>query len=252
MSRKFKLALIAIFAGVTLLISPQFGTSWLNPFSQFSDVNAHIFYELRVPRVLFAFICGAALALSGMAFQAMFRNPLATPFTLGVSSGAALGSALYIRFGFSFIFLGISGITFFAFAGALLSLIIVYLLPKMRGGFSTSTLLLAGIAINFFCSSFILFIQYIAGFNESFGIVRWMMGALDIAGYSKILQILPFFLAGIAILIPHAQDLNILLTGEELAKSRGVAVTRTKKLLFLAASLLGSVVAFCGEIGFVE
>ena len=102
-------------------------------------------------------VCGAALSLSGMAFQAMFRNPLATPFTLGVSSGASLGGALYIRLGLGFALLGVPGITLFAFGGAMLTLAAVYLLTRLRGGFGTTTLLLAGIAINFFCYSLILF-----------------------------------------------------------------------------------------------
>ncbi len=252
MNSKIALLAISLLTILTLIFAPQFGTSWINPFSELSTLNEQIFYDLRIPRVLFAFLCGAALSLSGLAFQAMFRNPLATPFTLGVSSGAALGSALYIRLGFGFLVLGIPGITIFAFTGAIISLVIVYFLPKVKGGFNTSTLLLAGIAINFFCSSLILFIQYLSGFSDSFNIVRWMMGSLDIAGYAKLFQLLPFSIAGLLILIPLAQNLNIMLTGEELAQTRGVAVNLTKKLVFLAASLLvGSVVAFCGPIGFV-
>lgn len=252
MKRKLTLLIIGICSLLALLITPQLGTHWINPIARLSELDTQIFTNLRIPRVLFAFVCGMALSLSGMAFQAMFRNPLATPFTLGVSSGASLGGVLYIRLGLGFAVLGIPGITVFAFAGALLTLTIVYILTRIRGGFSTATLLLAGIAINFFCSSLILFVQYLSGFGESFSITRWMMGALDITGYTKLTQILPFIVAGIAILWLLVQDLNLLLTGEELALSRGVAVNRTKKLVFLAASLLvGGVVAFCGPIGFV-
>ena len=253
MKRKPTLFLIAIAALLVLLLAPQTGENWINPLAKnLSELDEHIFINLRIPRVLFAFVCGAALSLSGMAFQAMFRNPLATPFTLGVSSGASLGGALYIRLGFGFALLGIPGITFFAFTGALLTLALVYLLTRLRGGFSTTTLLLAGIAINFFCSSLILFVQYLSGFGDSFQIMRWMMGALDITGYQKLLQLIPFFLLGMGILWVLVHELNLLLTGEELALSRGVAVARTKKLIFLAASLLvGSVVSFCGPIGFI-
>jgi len=253
MKRRLTLVSIAIAALLVLLLAPQIGEDWINPLAEdLSELDEHIFFNLRIPRVLFAFVCGAALSLSGMAFQAMFRNPLATPFTLGVSSGASLGGALYIRFGLAFSLLGLPGITLFAFCGALLTLLVVYLLTRLRGAFNTATLLLAGIAINFFCSSLILFVQYLSGLGDSFQIMRWMMGALDITGYQKLLQVLPFFLLGTGILSVLIHDLNLLLTGEELAISRGVTVSRTKKLLFLAASLLvGSVVAFCGPIGFV-
>ncbi|MFC1467510.1 FecCD family ABC transporter permease [Verrucomicrobiota bacterium] len=253
MKRKLILLIIGIIGLLILLFTPQMGTHWISPLThKLSELDSHIFINLRIPRVLFAFACGSALSLSGMAFQAMFRNPLATPFTLGVSSGAALGGALYIRLGLGFFVLGVPGITLFAFSGALVTLVAVYTLTRVRGGFSTSTLLLAGIAINFFCSSLILFVKYLSGFGDSFSIMRWMMGALDITGYTKLLQILPFIIAGTVILGLLVQDLNLLLTGEDLAQSRGVPVARTKKLVFLAASLLvGSVVAFCGPIGFV-
>lgn len=252
MKAKSTLWILAVVTLLTLFLAPQFGTHGINPLQPLNELDRHIFINLRIPRVLFAFVCGAALSLSGMAFQAMFRNPLATPFTLGVSSGASLGGALYLRLGLSFFIGGLPGITLFAFGGAVLTLVLVYLLTRLRGGFSTATLLLAGIAINFFCSSLILFIQYLSGFGESFSIMRWMMGALDINGYTKLLQLLPFFIGGTLILAWLVQNLNLLLTGEELALSRGVPVNRTKKLVFLAASLLvGSVVAFCGPIGFV-
>ncbi len=253
MKRIIVLLSIALAAVLVLLLAPQIGANWINPLSTTpSSLDRHIFFHLRVPRVLFAFACGAALSLSGMAFQAIFRNPLATPFTLGVSSGASLGGALYIRFGLGFALLGIPGITLFAFTGALATLALVYLLTRLRGGFGTTTLLLAGIAINFFCSSLILFVQYLSGLGDSFQVMRWMMGALDIVGHRKLLQILPFLLAGTGTLWLLVHDLNLMLTGEELAISRGVSVARTKKLVFLAASLLvGSVVAFCGPIGFV-
>lgn len=253
MKQKLTLLTLGILALLALLIAPQFGTQFINPYAgPLSKLDHYIFINLRIPRVLFSFVCGSALALSGMAFQAMFRNPLATPFTLGVSSGASLGGALYIQLGLNFLLIGIPGVTLFAFSGAILTLALVYAITRAQRGFSTSTLLLAGIAINFFCSSLILFVQYLSGFGESFAIMRWMMGALDITGYTKLQQILPFILTGTALLTFLARDLNHLLTGEELARSRGVPVIRTKKLIFLAASLLvGSVVAFCGPIGFI-
>jgi iron complex transport system permease protein len=187
-----------------------------------------------------------------MAFQSLFRNPLATPFTLGVSSGAALGAAIFIRFGLAFTILGISGTSFAAFGGALLAILLVYGLTRMKGGFSTPTLLLAGIAISFFFSSIILFIQYVSGLTQSFRIVHWLMGTLTTADYGKLTNLLPFFAAGSLIVFSLHRELNLLMVGEDISISRGVNVRLVKKLIFLAASLMvGGVVAVCGPIGFV-
>jgi iron complex transport system permease protein len=187
-----------------------------------------------------------------MSFQALFRNPLATPFTLGVSSGAALGAAVFIRFGLAFSILGISGTSLAAFGGAMLAVALVYGLTQLKGGFSTTTLLLAGIAISFFFSSLILFIQYVSGLTHSFRIVHWMMGSLTSADYGKLVNLLPFFGTGSLLLVFLHREMNLLMVGEDIAISRGVNVGLVKKLIFLAASLMvGGVVAVCGPIGFV-
>jgi len=217
-----------------------------------SSLEADIFWELRVPRVCVAFLAGAALAVCGMAFQAMFLNPLATPFTLGVSSGASLGAALYIRLGLGFALLGISGVSVFAFFGALLSILLVYGLSRVRRVFSNAMLLLAGVAISFFFSSLILLLQYLSDFTDAFRILRWLMGGLGVVGFESVLRVLPFVVAGSAIVLYFVHELNLLATGEELAASRGVEVRTTKRLLFFATSLMvGGVVAVCGPIGFV-
>ena len=182
----------------------------------------------------------------------MFRNPLATPFTLGTASGASLGAAIYIRLGIAFSLFGISGISYAAFIGSLLAVGLVYGLTRVKTGFSTATLLLAGVAVSFFFSSLILFIHYMSGFANSFRIMRWMMGSVDLTGYDGLLEMLPLVGTGALIVFFHANELNLLMTGDDLAASRGVNVNRTKKTLFIAASLMiGSVVAFCGPIGFV-
>jgi iron complex transport system permease protein len=211
-----------------------------------------VFWTLRTPRVCLAFLAGAALAVSGMAFQALFRNPLATPFTLGVSSGAALGVGLYVRTGLSVRLPGIPGPTLFALLGALLAMFLVYGLTRLRRDFSTMTLLLAGVAVSFCFSSFLLFLQYLSDFTQSFRILRRLMGGLEVVGFDAALNLLPAVAAGTLILFWLAQDLNLLLAGEEVAVSRGVDVPRTRKILFFACSLMvGAVVAACGPIGFV-
>ena len=215
-------------------------------------VQADIFWKIRLPRTLTAFFAGAALALSGMAFQALFRNPLATPFTLGVSSGASLGAAIYLRAGILFSFIGISGQSVFSFVGAVSAILFVYGMTRVKKGFSTATMLLAGVAASFFFSSMILFMQYISDFTNSFRILRWLMGGLEIVGYRPVMNILPFVLVGSVIVSFLTHELNLMITGEDIAISRGVNVRRVRSLLFFAVSLMvGGVVSVCGPIGFV-
>jgi len=217
-----------------------------------NDMDATVFWNIRVPRTLTAALCGAALAISGMAFQAMLRNPLAAPFTLGVSSGAALGAAVYVRLGLSFALLGVAGISVAAFLGATLAMLMVYGLTRLRGGFNTATLLLGGVAISFSLSSLILFIQYTASPYDSFRLIRWMMGGFGLVGYESVLDALPFTVVGVAVLAMLGNELNLITLGDDLAMSRGVEVNRIRKILFFVISLtVGGVVAVCGPVGFV-
>jgi iron complex transport system permease protein len=189
-----------------------------------------------------------------MVFQAMFRNPLATPYTLGVSSGAALGAAIAIKCSWAFALFGLSSVSLSAFAGAVSSIALVYLLTaRSRQGSSTATMLLAGVAICFFFSSMILFLQYMSDFTRSFRMLRWTMGGLgDIVQFRDVWGVFPFVASGCLIVWYLLHELNLLATGEEFAFSRGVHVNRTKLLLFLSVSfMVGAVVAVCGPIGFV-
>ncbi len=217
-----------------------------------TSMDAEILWKIRVPRVCLAFLAGSALAASGMVFQAMFRNPLATPFTLGVSSGASLGAALYMWLGFSFGVLGVSGLSICSFTGAVLSITLVYGLTRASRGFSTATMLLAGVAVSLFFSSLILFIQYMSDITNAFRIIRWLMGGLEVVGFSAVLNLAPFAIGGMAIILLLTDELNLLTIGEDLAQSRGVDVKATKRLFFFATSLMvGGVVAVCGPIGFI-
>jgi iron complex transport system permease protein len=216
------------------------------------DVATVIFWRIRVPRLLSAWLAGAALATGGAAFQALFRNPLATPFTLGVASGAAFGVALVTRLGLSVAVLGIASDSIGAIAGALLAVAVVWFLSHLRPASSPMVLLLAGVAMSFFFSSLILFLQYTASLGDSYRIVRWLMGGLAGVGGRDLWHMVPFVVAGIAAIIWRARELDLLTTGADLAASRGVDVVRTRKIVFLAASVMvGGVVAICGPIGFV-
>ena len=216
------------------------------------DPASMIFWQIRLPRACLAWIAGAGLAAAGMAFQAMFRNPLATPFTLGVSSGASLGAALGLRLGLGFAFIGLTSVHIGAMLGALLAIVIVYGLTRVRRDSSTGTMLLAGVAVNFFFSSLILLIQYTSDFYDTFRILRWLMGGLQMVGFGASLRALPFVVLGAGLLAAMVGELNLLTTGEELAASRGVPVARVKTLLFFAVSMMvGVIVSICGPVGFV-
>lgn len=256
MNQKTTLPLFATLALAALAISPLIGMrtiplpAILHPFS--GGVEADIFWRMRVPRTFVAFLAGAGLSLSGMTFQALFRNPLATPFTLGVASGAAFGAAVTVIFGITASLLGIPARTFGALAGALLTIGAVYGLSRTRRGFSSASMLLAGVAVSFFFSSFILFIQYLSDFTESFHIVRWLMGGIESSGYHAVFGLLPFIFAGSTVIFLLSGELNLAATGEDIAASRGVDVQRLRTTLFLAVSVMvGGIVAACGPIGFV-
>ncbi len=255
--RPYMLPLLLALAVGCLAVCPFIGMEHISlgaVLGNGSDIDnvKTVFWQIRVPRVCIGFLAGAGLAACGMAFQAMFRNALATPFTLGVAGGASLGAALYVRLGLSFAVLSVSGVSVFAFVGALGAICLVYGLTRLRRGFSTATMLLAGIAVNLFFSSLILLIQYLSDFTHSFQILRWLMGGLDIMGYESVLNLVPMVVIGILVLFALTHELNLMAAGEELAISRGVNVHRIKQVLFLATSVcVGGVVAVCGPIGFV-
>ena len=223
------------------------------PFAE--NVDAQIFFILRLPRAIAGALVGASLAAAGVVLQAMLRNPLATPFTLGVSAGASLGAMLAITLGLS-LPLGVLGELagpVASFVGALGAVAIVYFLATMRRqGLSTNVLLLAGVTLNSLFSALILFVQYLADPLQNFQSVRWVMGNLDVGGYRPILSAIP--LMGIAFVafarLPRA--LNLLTMGADSAAARGIDLLRTQRLAFLSASLAtGAAVALGGPIGFI-
>ncbi len=244
----------------TLIIAPLIGPTSIDlgkalegGFNSTDNVDANILFLARIPRILLGALTGAALSVTGAVFQALLRNDLAAPFTLGVSSGASLGAVIAISLGLNFSILGISILSIAAFAGALGTMFLVFGLVKTRhGDFPTSVLLLAGVTANFFFASMVMFIHYMADFTQSFQIVRWLMGGLDITDYKTVWSILPMVALGIGGLFYISRDLNLISTGVQSAMSRGVDVIRTQKIGFILSSLItGTVVAISGPIGFV-
>jgi len=217
-----------------------------------SDSTSVILFHVRMPRVLLAFFVGGSLAMVGVALQALLRNPLADPFVIGISSGAALGAAMALLFGLGISVGSLSALPVCAFAGAILSLMIMYRISSAQFGFSVYTLLLAGVVLNAIFSAFIMFLTSIAEPNRAFGMYAWLMGTLTGPDWATLGILVLYLGVGLVILGMHAQALNLLTLGEETARSLGVEVERVKKMVFLAAALLtGAVVSFSGIIGFV-
>ena len=208
-----------------------------------------ILFSIRIPRILLAGLVGAALSCAGVVFQALLRNPLADPYVLGVSSGAAVGAIIAIVTGLGSLPFGIPGL---AFAGGLLSILLVWGLSGVTGERRTDRTLLAGIIVNAFFGALIMFLVSVTSGEQIHSVIFWLMGDLAMAGENDILLVAVFLVAGFAVMALHARDLNILLTGEETALQLGIPVKRTRILLLISASLVtGAAVSVSGIIGFV-
>jgi iron complex transport system permease protein len=215
-----------------------------------TDVSPTIVWTLRFPRVILAFVEGAGLGAAGSVMQGLFRNPMADPYVLGVSSGASLGAVLGIALGAGGA-LGVWSLPALAFAGALGSIALVYRLSTYRKHTDTWTLLLSGIAVSSLISSLIAFIMVIARERVD-EIVFWTMGALSRASWMSVGASLIYTIPGLAILYKNARSLNALSFGEEPAFHMGVPVQRVKRTLLWTTSLVvAGGVAFTGPIGFV-
>jgi ABC-type Fe3+-siderophore transport system permease subunit len=217
------------------------------------NLDAQIFFIARLPRVVAAALVGGSLAAAGVVFQALLRNPLATPETLGVSSGAALGAMLAITFHFDFPMAGLPAVPLAGFAGSVFALAVVYALATARRrGLSTTVLLLAGVTMTGFFSALVLFAQYFADFTDTLRTVRWLMGTLDIGGYTPIVAALPILIVSFALLTAIPRSLDLLSLGPDAAASRGVDVPRTERIALVGASLAtGVAVSISGPITFV-
>jgi iron complex transport system permease protein len=232
-------------------ISLRRAFDWSVPFA--GNVDAQIFFVARLPRTLAAALVGSALATAGVVFQGLLRNPLATPFTLGVSAGASLGAMLAITFGWTLSFAGLAPVPIASFAGSLGAVGIVYALAQARHrGLSTNVLLLAGVTMNAFFSALILFVQYFADFASGYRTIRWLMGDLDVSGYSPLVAALPLLAVAYAAFAWLPRQLNVLSLGPESAEARGIHVERAQRLAFFSASLAtGAAVSVAGPIGFI-
>jgi iron complex transport system permease protein len=261
--RRRLLATVAGFGALTIgvcLTAPLIGSTTIHlsrvfdrtiPFAD--NVDAQVFFVARLPRVLASALVGSAFAIAGVVFQAFLRNPLASPDTLGVSSGATLGAVVVITFHLDTAVLGVSAVPVATFAGAAGALGIVYAMSiARRRGTSSTVLLLAGVALSAFLGALNRFIQVIGDYTDTFRSIRWMMGSMDVGSYTDIVVALVPIAAACVAIGTLPRELDLVSIGAEAAESRGVDVRRAERVALVSASLLtGSAVSLGGPIPFV-
>jgi iron complex transport system permease protein len=211
-----------------------------------------IFFQVRLPRVLLGLLVGASLGAVGAALQALFRNPLAEPFTLGVSGGGALGATLGIALGLGAKVAGVPLVFVTAFLGAGAAVFIVYRMALTGTVLLPGALLLAGVVLNLIAGAGVIVIQYLTDYTRALQILRWMIGSLDVVGFGLLGRMLIFLVPGLLLLLAMTRDLHLLAMDEETAASLGVDVRRVERMVYVASSLVvGVTVAIAGPIGFV-
>jgi len=232
---------------LAILTSPPWGSASTQ--SAQPDVQSVIIWDVRLPRILTAAAVGAGLASSGAVFQGILLNPLAEPYTLGVSAGAAFGASLVLLFGLDF--LGFWSLPLMAFAGAGLTMILVLLLSSSAGGFSSTNLILSGVIVTSILSAGMSFLKYLAQEDVSV-IIFWLLGSFASSTWSQLWLVCTFLGGTFLMFMFAARDLNLLCLGSRVARSMGVDSSRTRLFLLLAGSLLAAVcVSVSGIIGFV-
>lgn len=246
------LLLFAVF--VFTLYSPFLGAIPLDMAAVFTPASLEqkIFFDIRLPRLLFAFSAGVILALSGLVFQSLFRNPLMTPYTLGISSGAVLGAGVAIKLGLGTLVFGISMLSFFGFFGAMMTVFLLLWLSRFLHAAHQHSLLLLGIALSLFYTSALMVVFYLGDAMQNDMLIRFTMGSLSIIGWQH-----PLFLGIIAalftlIVMLWRFELELMGISEQGAHLRGVDTKKLTLLLLLVSSFgIGTLVSISGPIGFV-
>ncbi len=210
-----------------------------------------ILFGLRLPRTAMTALVGAALACSGGAYQGLFRNPLADPYLIGVASGAGLGAVAAITLNWPTTFLGMLAVPISAFAGAMITVLVVYSLSKVGRTVPTSTLILAGVAVSSFASALTSFLM-LQSTGEIRRALHWLLGGAMMSGWQPVLAVLPYIIAGCGVLVIMGHALNVLQFGDEQAQQLGLPAVWVRRVVIIAASLAtAAAVSFTGIIGFV-
>ena len=218
----------------------------LNNITNPTTMDYKLFWDIRLPRVLVAFFAGGILSLGGLIFQSVFKNPMSTPYTLGVATGSTLGVAFAIVFGFG------SMLSLFGFLGALLTVVILFGMTLKLQSYETNALLLVGIALAFFYNASLMILFYLSDESQSFEIIRFTMGSVDVVGLERTLPIVLASLGLLGLSLFYRKELKLLLTSNDYAYLKGVNVKRVNTILLISVSLaVGVCVSLTGPIGFV-
>ncbi len=248
-----KIGLLFLAAVLLLVCAPFLGITPIDLPGIFgSSPSSFIFWHLRVPRTILGFVAGAILALSGLVCQNLFKNNLATPDLLGISSGAAAGAVIALKFKLHLPFLESGGIYLFSYLGAISAVLFIFLVARLIRNSSLYTFLMSGVAINFFYSSIIVFFQYIFDYSDTFSLLRWLMGGISVAGYGEIVFLLVLAVVFLLFVFLFKKEFQLVSAGDDFARSRGLNVANFRIYSFLGlAFFVGAVVSTCGPIGFV-
>ncbi|MBM7664749.1 iron complex transport system permease protein [Solibacillus kalamii] len=244
------LLLSSIWIGISFgSVNIPFSTLW----DKTTDPVAYsILWKIRMPRVILAALIGASLAIAGAAFQGLLKNPLADPYTLGISSGASVGAVMTIFLGISIPVLGVFTLPVFSMAGAAFTMIIVLTFARLVDrSMKMETLILTGIIFSSFLGSCISLMVALTG-EQLREIIGWLLGSVSMRGWPYVRMVLPFMVLGTAIIWLTRRELNAMIYGEERAQYLGVNVKRSKYMILAGGSILtGAAVAASGTIGFV-
>lgn len=258
------LLILLVLSFIGAVLKGAVSISWLDavgmmakPFSaepfghEVSPVRRDILMQIRMPRVFLAAAVGSSLAVAGAVFQGLFRNPMADPYVIGISSGAALGAVFAMLSGIRLELAGLGTVPLLAFAGGILTILLVYSMARVGRTVPVMTLLLAGIAVSAFLSALVSLLTYYSG-EKLHLVVFWLMGGLGGATWYKVRLMVPYALVGYICVSVFARELNALLLGEETARHLGVETEKVKIILLVGASLLvAAAVSTSGMIGFV-
>lgn len=264
-ARPFLISLIILIAAV--LVSVLVGSVFIPPATLFDllksallgkvsalDPNGTftaILFQLRAPRTLLLILVGASLAGSGSAYQGLFRNPLADPFMIGVSSGAGAGAVIAMSIQWPYSRLGLIAVPIAAFIGATLAVLVVTQLARVGKTIPTTNLILAGVSVSAFASALTSLLM-INSTGELRRAIVWLMGGSTLTGWNPVLSVLPYAVIGMVVLLLMAHPLNVLQFGDEQAQQLGISVQKSRLIIIVAATLAtAAAVAFAGVIGFV-
>ncbi len=247
------MALLALILLASAVVALWAGARQIDLAALRSDPFAQtLFFRLRLPRVVMAALIGSSLAAAGAALQALFRNPLADPFTLGVSGGGAVGASVAIALGWGARVSGIPLVIVAAFCGAMGAVVLVHRLARTGAVVLPGALLLSGVVVNMVAGAAVLTIQYVTDSTRALQILRWMIGSLDVVGFATIERMLFFLVPAWIALLAFAGDLHLLAIDEETAATLGVNIRRCETAVHvLCALMVGVTVAVGGAIGFV-